>query len=194
MLGTNAQNLKVSDLLHFSPRAWKVDVVEQLFVPEDARSVLAVPLAQGRWDDIMMSCISAFAQNGRDLYVVFTDILLLVMRKHGGIIAAFVFGRTVICRDMDVATRVARNDGLDVAKSKGDRVVICNLVVITRRDLYYMNIELEKDGDVTARAQAIAGLKALRNRSNNFSVSQAVIIRFLSQEINYFLILVRVCY
>ncbi|KAM7272125.1 hypothetical protein ACFE04_031339 [Oxalis oulophora] len=63
-----------------------------------------------------MSCISAFAQNGRDLYVVFTDILLLVMRKHGGIIAAFVFGRTVICRDMDVATRVARNDGLDVAK------------------------------------------------------------------------------
>ncbi|KAM7253248.1 hypothetical protein ACFE04_025866 [Oxalis oulophora] len=48
MLGTNAQNLKVSDLLHYSPRAWKVDVVEQLFAPEDARSVLAVPLAQGR--------------------------------------------------------------------------------------------------------------------------------------------------
>ncbi|KAM7276274.1 hypothetical protein ACFE04_018140 [Oxalis oulophora] len=71
-----------------------------------------------------MSCISAFAQNGRDLYVVFTDILLLVMRKHGGVTAAFVFGRTVICRDMDVATRVARNDGLDVAKSKGDRVVV----------------------------------------------------------------------
>ncbi|KAM7256186.1 hypothetical protein ACFE04_011927 [Oxalis oulophora] len=87
-------------------------------------SLIYLHSPSGRWDDIMMSCISAFAQNARDLYIVFADILLLVMRKHGGVTAVFVFGRTVICRDMDVATRVARNDGLDVAKSKGDSVVV----------------------------------------------------------------------
>ncbi|KAM7259397.1 hypothetical protein ACFE04_015138 [Oxalis oulophora] len=35
---------------------------------------------------------------------------------------AQVFGRTVICRDMDVATRVARNDGLDCVTLEGDQV------------------------------------------------------------------------
>ncbi|KAB2615208.1 structural maintenance of chromosomes protein 3-like [Pyrus ussuriensis x Pyrus communis] len=33
-----------------------------------------------------------------------------------------VFARTVVCRDMDVATRVARNDGLDCITLEGDQV------------------------------------------------------------------------
>ncbi|KAF8406985.1 hypothetical protein HHK36_006106 [Tetracentron sinense] len=33
-----------------------------------------------------------------------------------------VFGRTVICRDLDVATKVARNDGLDCITLEGDQV------------------------------------------------------------------------
>ncbi|KAG5566426.1 hypothetical protein RHGRI_002113 [Rhododendron griersonianum] len=35
---------------------------------------------------------------------------------------AQVFGRTVICRDLDVATRVARTDGLDCITLEGDQV------------------------------------------------------------------------
>ncbi|XWS73782.1 hypothetical protein CRYUN_Cryun02cG0158800 [Craigia yunnanensis] len=35
---------------------------------------------------------------------------------------AQVFGRTVICRDIDVATRVARTDGLDCITLEGDQV------------------------------------------------------------------------
>lgn len=35
---------------------------------------------------------------------------------------AQVFARTVICRDLDVATRVARNDGLDCITLEGDQV------------------------------------------------------------------------
>ncbi|RVW84169.1 Structural maintenance of chromosomes protein 3 [Vitis vinifera] len=36
--------------------------------------------------------------------------------------ASQVFARTVICRDLDVATRVARTDGLDCITLEGDQV------------------------------------------------------------------------
>ncbi|KAJ0697247.1 putative SMCs flexible hinge superfamily [Helianthus annuus] len=49
-------------------------------------------------------------------YVQFCDMLTDI------VIEDYVFARTVICLDLDVATRVARTDGLDCITVEGDQV------------------------------------------------------------------------
>ncbi|CAM8970304.1 unnamed protein product [Rhodiola kirilowii] len=56
-----------------------------------------------------------------------------------------VFGRTVICKDLDVATKVARNDGLDCITLEGDQVskkggMTGGFYDSRRSKLKYMNI------------------------------------------------------
>lgn len=44
-----------------------------------------------------------------------------------------VFARTVICRDLDVATRVARNDGLDCITLEGciSVIALCDCLIVS---------------------------------------------------------------
>ncbi|XVF47055.1 hypothetical protein PTKIN_Ptkin03bG0078400 [Pterospermum kingtungense] len=69
-----------------------------------------------------------------------------------------VFGRTVICRDIDVATRVARTDGLDCITLEGDQVskkggMTGGFYDYRRSKLKFMNLEQKITAFVTEQQQ-----------------------------------------
>ncbi|KAK6272426.1 hypothetical protein POUND7_009509 [Theobroma cacao] len=71
---------------------------------------------------------------------------------------AQVFGRTVICRDIDVATRVARTDGLDCITLEGDQVskkggMTGGFYDYRRSKLKFMNLEQKITAFVTEQQQ-----------------------------------------
>uniref|UniRef100_A0A7N0UY74 Structural maintenance of chromosomes protein n=1 Tax=Kalanchoe fedtschenkoi TaxID=63787 RepID=A0A7N0UY74_KALFE len=87
--------------------------------------------------------------NPRVMYPQSSDVIPLLkkLRFSSNFEPAFgqVFGRTVICRDLDVATRVARNDGLDCITLEGDQVskkggMTGGFYDSRRSKLKYMNI------------------------------------------------------
>ncbi|KAL0670600.1 hypothetical protein Bca4012_033304 [Brassica carinata] len=82
-----------------------------------------------------------------------------------------VFGRTVVCRDLNVATRVAKNDGLDCITLEGDQQ-ITQLVTEQQRleaDWTHSKLQVEqlKQEIANANRQKQAIRKALENKEKS---------------------------
>ncbi|KAE8729387.1 Structural maintenance of chromosomes protein 3 [Hibiscus syriacus] len=74
-----------------------------------------------------------------------------------------VFGRTVICRDIDVATRVARTDGLDCITLEGDQVskkggMTGGFYDYRRSKLKYMNIVMQSTKSINKKEEELKGI------------------------------------
>ncbi|WZY89829.1 hypothetical protein YC2023_046564 [Brassica napus] len=81
-----------------------------------------------------------------------------------------VFGRTVVCRDLNVATRVAKNDGLDCITLEGDQIT--QLVTEQQRleaDWTHSKLQVEqlKQEIANANRQKQAIRKALENKEKS---------------------------
>ncbi|XP_027158386.1 structural maintenance of chromosomes protein 3 [Coffea eugenioides] len=77
---------------------------------------------------------------------------------------AQVFARTVICRDLDVATRVARTDGLDCITLEGDQVskkggMTGGYYDYRRSKLKFMNTIRQNAFSITLKQEELEGLK-----------------------------------
>ncbi|KAG4198294.1 hypothetical protein ERO13_A05G076900v2 [Gossypium hirsutum] len=73
---------------------------------------------------------------------------------------AQVFGRTVICRDIDVATRVARTDGLDCITLEGDQVskkggMTGGFYDYRRSKLKFMNIIMQNTMSINKKEEEL---------------------------------------
>ncbi|POO01413.1 Structural maintenance of chromosomes protein [Trema orientale] len=71
-----------------------------------------------------------------------------------------VFARTVICRDLDVATRVARNDGLDCITLEGDQVskkggMTGGFYDHRRSKLKFMNIIMQNTKSINTKEEEL---------------------------------------
>ncbi|GMI92285.1 TITAN7, STRUCTURAL MAINTENANCE OF CHROMOSOMES 3 [Hibiscus trionum] len=76
---------------------------------------------------------------------------------------AQVFGRTVICRDIDVATRVARTDGLDCITLEGDQVskkggMTGGFYDYRRSKLKFMNIIMQNTTSINKKEEELKGI------------------------------------
>ncbi|KAG4145136.1 hypothetical protein ERO13_D05G079700v2 [Gossypium hirsutum] len=76
---------------------------------------------------------------------------------------AQVFGRTVICRDIDVATRVARTDGLDCITLEGDQVskkggMTGGFYDYRRSKLKFMNIIRQNTMSINKKEEELKGI------------------------------------
>ncbi|XP_052486877.1 structural maintenance of chromosomes protein 3 [Gossypium raimondii] len=76
---------------------------------------------------------------------------------------AQVFGRTVICRDIDVATRVARTDGLDCITLEGDQVskkggMTGGFYDYRRSKLKFMNIITQNTMSINKKEEELKGI------------------------------------
>ncbi|MBA0690728.1 hypothetical protein Goari_008388, partial [Gossypium aridum] len=76
---------------------------------------------------------------------------------------AQVFGRTVICRDIDVATRVARTDGLDCITLEGDQVskkggMTGGFYDYRRSKLKFMNIIMQNTMSINKKEEELKGI------------------------------------
>ncbi|XP_039066141.1 structural maintenance of chromosomes protein 3-like [Hibiscus syriacus] len=76
---------------------------------------------------------------------------------------AQVFGRTVICRDIDVATRVARTDGLDCITLEGDQVskkggMTGGFYDYRRSKLKFMNIVIHSTKSINKKEEELKGI------------------------------------
>ncbi|KAH9659344.1 Structural maintenance of chromosomes protein 3 [Citrus sinensis] len=76
---------------------------------------------------------------------------------------AQVFARTVICRDLDVCTRVARTDGLDCITLEGDQVskkggMTGGFYDYRRSKLKFMNIIMQNTKTINAREEEVEKL------------------------------------
>lgn len=60
---------------------------------------------------------------------------------HDFVVFLQVFGRTIICRDLDVATRVARTDGLDCITLEGS-MTLCVLRHLSNLECLFRSFEL----------------------------------------------------
>ncbi|MBA0564928.1 hypothetical protein Gotri_027845, partial [Gossypium trilobum] len=74
-----------------------------------------------------------------------------------------VFGRTVICRDIDVATRVARTDGLDCITLEGDQVskkggMTGGFYDYRRSKLKFMNIIMQNTMSINKKEEELKGI------------------------------------
>lgn len=77
---------------------------------------------------------------------------------------AQVFARTVICRDLDVATRVARNDGLDCITLEGDQVskkggMTGGFYDYRRSRLKFMNIIRQNTKSINMKEEELKNIK-----------------------------------
>jgi structural maintenance of chromosome 3 (chondroitin sulfate proteoglycan 6) len=77
---------------------------------------------------------------------------------------AQVFGRTVICRDLDVATRVARTDGLDCITLEGDQVskkggMTGGFYDYRRSKLKFMNVVRENTKSVNMKEDELEKIR-----------------------------------
>ncbi|XP_030522397.1 structural maintenance of chromosomes protein 3 [Rhodamnia argentea] len=75
-----------------------------------------------------------------------------------------VFARTVICRDLDVATRVARNDGLDCITLEGDQVskkggMTGGFYDYRRSRLKFMNIIRQNTKSINMKEEELKNIK-----------------------------------
>nr|POE68624.1 structural maintenance of chromosomes protein 3 [Quercus suber] len=93
--------------------------------------------------------------------------------------AAFaqVFARTVICRDLDVATRVARTDGLDCITLEGDQVskkggMTGGFYDYRRSKLKYMNIVVQNTKSINMKEKE---LEEVRNMLQDILLTYAFI-------------------
>ncbi|EOY33202.1 Structural maintenance of chromosomes (SMC) family protein isoform 2 [Theobroma cacao] len=76
---------------------------------------------------------------------------------------AQVFGRTVICRDIDVATRVARTDGLDCITLEGDQVskkggMTGGFYDYRRSKLKFMNVIMQNTMSINKKEEELKGV------------------------------------
>ncbi|XP_071736220.1 structural maintenance of chromosomes protein 3-like [Rutidosis leptorrhynchoides] len=76
-----------------------------------------------------------------------------------------VFARTVICRDLDVATRVARTDGLDCITAQGDQVskkggMTGGFYDKRRSKLKFMNIIRQNAISITAKENELQNVRS----------------------------------
>ncbi|XP_010254292.1 PREDICTED: structural maintenance of chromosomes protein 3 [Nelumbo nucifera] len=77
---------------------------------------------------------------------------------------AQVFGRTVICRDLDVATRVARTDGLDCITLEGDQVskkggMTGGFYDYRRSKLKFMNIIRQNTKSINTKGEELKKIR-----------------------------------
>ncbi|XP_042497840.1 structural maintenance of chromosomes protein 3 [Macadamia integrifolia] len=84
-------------------------------------------------------------------------------RNHSPAFAQ-VFGRTLVCRDLDVATRVARNDGLDCITLEGDQVskkggMTGGFYDYRRSKLKFMNIIRQNTKSINAKGEELKKIR-----------------------------------
>ncbi|XP_043703030.1 structural maintenance of chromosomes protein 3 [Telopea speciosissima] len=77
---------------------------------------------------------------------------------------AQVFGRTLVCRDLDVATRVARSDGLDCITLEGDQVskkggMTGGFYDYRRSKLKFMNIIRQNTKSINAKGEELKKIR-----------------------------------
>ncbi|KAL5765359.1 hypothetical protein ACOSP7_015976 [Xanthoceras sorbifolium] len=87
---------------------------------------------------------------------------------------AQVFARTVICRDLDVATRVARADGLDCITLEGDQVskkggMTGGFYDYRRSKLKFMNIIMKNTKSINMKEEELEKQKVDAKRSHDKS-------------------------